>query len=184
MELTQEIVRELLDYDPETGKLYWRERNVKWFEDGYRTAQGNCNNWNGQHAGKEALATIDNYDYCYGEIFNKTYKAHRVIWLWFYGKWPDNQIDHLDGVTRNNRINNLNDKTQNENLKNQKFRKNNTSGFKGVCWDKRKNKWRAQIRADGKSKYLGLFSTSEQARAAYIEAATKLGFTERHIHGK
>ena len=85
----------------------------------------------------------------------------------------DEQVDHIDCNPLNNRRGNLRLATPSQNGTNQSRPKNNTSGFKGVHWDKRAKKWMATIRINGKKTYLGLFATPELAYAAYCEAALK-----------
>lgn len=82
-------------------------------------------------------------------------------------------IDHIDGNSLNNRRSNLRLATRQENNRNRKKSKNNTSGYKGVCFDKYKKKWVATIGVDGKVIWLGRFKTPELAYEAYCEAAIK-----------
>lgn len=86
------------------------------------------------------------------------------------GDWPTDQIDHINGDKGDNRIANLREATNAENNRNTGAGQANTSGFKGVCWDKAKGKWRAQIEIDGRGAHLGYFTTPE---AAYVASAAK-----------
>lgn len=95
---------------------------------------------------------------------------HRLL----MGNPPRKKVDHRDGNGLNNRRGNLRSATHAENICNQKTRTNNTSGFKGVSWNKRAGKWVANIRVDGKSQYLGLFVCPVEAHAAYCEASERL----------
>ena len=79
------------------------------------------------------------------------YLAHRLVWLYHYGEWPSDQIDHIDGDPLNNHIDNLRVVTNQENLKNQKLYINNTSGVAGVYFHKQHQKWRAEIRLTAKT---------------------------------
>ena len=183
-ELTAEIVRELLDCDITTGELTWRERDVKWFNDsGYGGAQGNCNRINARCFGKLAACKSKTTGYYYIRIFGKNYHAHRIIWLWYYGSWPDNQIDHLDGNPGNNCIENLADKTSTENQMNRKASSINTSGYPGVSFYKQTNKWRAGIKINKKSYHIGYFNSAEEAYEAWAVKAREMGFSERHVLG-
>ena len=83
------------------------------------------------------------------------------------------QVDHINGDGLDNRRSNLRLATNSQNLKNQGPHKDNCSGFKGVYWDKRAHKWRAQIRTDGKKTGLGYFTLKEDAARAYNDAASK-----------
>lgn len=84
------------------------------------------------------------------------------------------EVDHVDWNGLNNRRNNLRAATTSQNQYNQRLAKHNTSGFKGVSWNKRREKWRAQIRAGGTRLDLGLFPTREDAHAAYAKASAEL----------
>lgn len=131
-ELTQEIVRELLDYDPETGVLTWRERDLKWFKSGKNYSENLriANSWNTKWAGKQAFTTIDN-GYNIGFLLFKKVKAHRVIWLYVHGYMPI-YTDHVNGLRDDNRLVNLRAVTPSTNSKNTAMRKTNTSGYPGV----------------------------------------------------
>ena len=82
-------------------------------------------------------------------------------------------IDHIDGNPLNNRLSNLRICSQNDNNKNASIRKDNTSGYKGVYFDKISNKWKSSIQSNKKRIILGLFNTPEEAYAAYCEASKK-----------
>ena len=75
--ITQEIVKEFLDYDPDTGKLWWRNRARRWF-----SSDKQFKTWNSRYGGKEAFTALNSSDYYHGHILNKQYKAHRIIWLY------------------------------------------------------------------------------------------------------
>lgn len=103
--------------------------------------------------------------------------------------WPTISIDHINQVRDDNRIQNLREVSRSENQQNRGMSKNNNSGFKGISWHKKSNKWQAQIHFQGKRQHLGLFHTPEEASAAYQAAAEKF-HTHRPIvnnlydHGK
>lgn len=101
------------------------------------------------------------------------YKVHRIIWLYMTGEWPKAFIDHVNGDGLDNRWANLREATIAENAKNRRLNRNNTSGFKGVSFAKRANKYTAQVTANRKRVCLGFFDTPEDAYAAYCEAAKK-----------
>ena len=109
---------------------------------------------------------------------DKLYQIHRVIWAWHgYSLEPNQEIDHIDGNSLNNRIENLRAVTPKQNSENRKSaNKNSKSGEKGVSWAKNVKKWRAQIQNNGKVKNLGFYENIEEARAARI-AAEKECFT-------
>jgi hypothetical protein len=108
-----------------------------------------------------------NYGYIVIRINNKLYRAHRLVWLYIYGEFPENGIDHINGVKDDNRLSNLREASQKQNLLNVGIRSNNKSGYKGVCFDKPSNKWKAQARLNYKDACLGLFETPELASDAY-----------------
>lgn len=82
-----------------------------------------------------------------------------------------NEIDHIDGNKTNNQRKNLRSATRSQNARNRKIQSNNTSGFKGVCWDKDRNKYRAYIRVDYKLIHLGYFDDPIEAARVYDKAA-------------
>jgi hypothetical protein len=152
-DLTADYVREILAYDPDTGELTWRAT-----KSGRRSkTAGTAGVW-GNHGKRRRTITID------GVI----YKAHRVIWLWMTGEWPERDIDHEDRDSLNNRWKNLRLGTKVLNSRNRSMSRNNTSGTTGVFFDKAKktNPWRVEVW----STYIGVFPTktaaSKAARAA------------------
>lgn len=152
-ELTADRVRELLDYDPETGVLRWR------------VARGP------KKAGSVA-GTIDK-KYCVIKIDNRGYRAHRLAWLHTFGEWPDGVIDHRDGDGVTNALRNLRDVTRAVNNENQRrARADSRSGMLGVTVYG--DRFRARIRAAGKLRWLGIFDSADAAHAAYLSAKRQL----------
>ncbi|MBS0251219.1 MAG: HNH endonuclease [Proteobacteria bacterium] len=147
-------LRELLDYDPATGLFSWKRavgRNVKtdvWIA-GSKQSGG----------------------YLRIRIERQLYYAHRIAWFYMTGAWPPGDIDHVNGTRTDNRFANLREASRSENLRNKGMRANNTSGYKGVCFDKRKGQWRSTITVHKKQTHIGYFATPEQAYAAYCAAA-------------
>jgi hypothetical protein len=86
-------------------------------------------------------------------------------------------VDHIDHDKNNNDVSNLRWSTHSQNLMNMSKRSNTSSTYKGVCWEKQAQKWRANIRLDGKTKHLGRFENEVQAAVAYNDAAIQY-FTE------
>ena len=103
-------------------------------------------------------------------VNGKKYFAHRLIYLFHHGYIP-NFLDHIDRNGKNNKIENLREATLSQNIGNTKIRSDNTSGYRGVSWDKKANKWLAKITIFEKQKYLGYFSNPEAAYKAYCEVA-------------
>jgi len=160
-DLAASYVRELFDYDTETGNLISkvaRKRSI---------------------AGSVA-GGVDLRGYTIISVDNSLYKAHRLVWLHFYGDWPDGPIDHINGVKTDNRLSNLRLVTQVINLRNQKLRSTNSSGVCGVCWHKKRNKWMAYIYINYERKDLGLFEDKEDAIAARKQAEFAYGFHPNH----
>jgi len=116
--------------------------------------------------------------YRHVRVNGKLYRAHRLIWLLVHKVWPENQIDHIDGNSLNNRLENLRDVTHAENGRNQKKRKTNTSGHTGV--GRFRDKWKAQIAVSGRVIYLGLFTDLDEAVTARKAAEVKYNFHANH----
>lgn len=164
---TPEVLRELLVYEPETGKLFWKERMESWFK-----SRQNCAAWNGKNAGNEAF-TASMIGYRVGTVLARRQLAHRVAWAIYYGHLPDGEIDHINGARSDNRICNLRDATHQQNCCNSARRLDNTSGYKGVIRFRDGIRWQALIMSGGKTAHIGLFDTPEAAHEAYCEAAKK-----------
>lgn len=148
--LTQERLRALLDYDPETGIFRWREARS-----GTKPGVAGCPNKRGY------LRICIDY---------KLYYSHRLAWFYVHGEWPP-EIDHRDLDKKNNRIGNLRVATRFQNNANVPKKRDNTSGLKGAYFDNRRGHWAAAIKIRGRGKFLGYFPTKEAAHAAYARAA-------------
>jgi hypothetical protein len=168
MKLTQDIVKELLYYNPETGEFIWKTRDIKWF-----SCEKYQKWWNTRFSGKIA-GSQDKNGYTIIKSGGKNYKSHRIVWLYVYGYLPTNQIDHINGNPSDNRIKNLRESTQKENSRNMKIMRNNGVGYKGVSFDKPSNKYRARIRNDSREIFLGNFETPKEAHNAYCKKAQEL----------
>ena len=154
-------IKKYLRYDAETGKIFWKLNKDS-------AKAGNEAGWGG----------IEHYHRL--EINGKRYYAHRIAWLLTYGSWPEYHIDHINGNKKDNRLTNLRDVSITENARNKKIYKNNTSGTIGVCFDKSKQGYVANITINGKYKNLGLFKNKEEAIAARAAANIKYNFHENH----
>lgn len=176
-----EFLRKLLRYEPETGRLFWRERTTDMFEDGVRfSADQNCRRWNALLAGKEAFTAGKRGDYKRGSIFKRTNLAHRVCWAIHFGRWPLFDVDHVNGDKWDNRIVNLRDISSGENMKNMPRRRDNSSGVTGVYWCGRDNRWCAHIRINGRGKNLGSFNEFDDAVSARKAAEREYNFSSGH----
>ena len=159
--LTQEQLKEILHYCPETGIF---TRKIK-------TSHKKV----GQVFGCKGRA-----GYLSSSIDGKVYKSHRLAFLYMTGSFPLEQVDHINQVKHDNRWENLRDVTAGENLKNQSMQRRNTSGCTGVRWDEARQKWNAQISADGKMKWLGRFDCIDDAIKVRRAAEIKYGYHENH----
>lgn len=174
----QGVLRQLLSYDPETGKLFWKERGPEWFGSSTRfSAETQAKQWNTRYAGMEAFTSVGADGYLKGTIEGVYYLAHRVIWKMETGDDPD-EIDHVNGCKLNNEFANLRDVPRDINAKNLAVRRDNQSGVVGVF--KRGPTWWAHIRHDGGMKHLGTFKTIEEAKAARKAAEVAYGFHPNH----
>ena len=155
--ITQVRLKELLHYDPETGLFTWlvsRRGGAAGSKAGYKRPDGYI---------------------CIG-MEKLRYHAGRLAWLYVHGRWPEVEIDHINGIPGDNRIENLREATRLENSQNIRLSMKNTSGFPGVSYRKKCKfrKWRAQIRVNTKKIELGNFSTAEEAGMAYAKAKATL----------
>ncbi len=175
-----EVLRQLLRYEPDTGKLFWLPRGPEMFKDGYRTASGNCTNWNARYSGSEAFTALDRNGYRHGTVFNVHYMAHRLAWVLHYGIAPVDQIDHINGDAQDNRIVNLRSVSQAQNMRNLKQAKNNTSGVTGVRWRQDTGKWETRVIVQGRRVFSGSFSSMEEAISARRAAEAAHGYHPNH----
>lgn len=170
MSISVEQLREFLNYDPETGALFWRERPASSKADRI---------FNATHAGNRAYEE-QHRGYTRISLMGKRYKTHRVAWALHYGEWPEDQIDHINGVRSDNRIKNLRPATNRQNAMNMKRPDTNMSGVMGVNWDKTKRKWVASICVEGKRICLGHFDLFADAVSVRKEAEARYGFHPNH----
>jgi len=165
-----EVLRQLLRYEPDTGKLFWLPRPASMFLGGR-----NCAAWNSRCAGKEALNS-QSKGYLHGTLNCVTVQTHRIAWAVHYGAWPDGLIDHRDGDGTNNRLANMRVGDSVMNGRNMKIGKANTSSVVGVTWHKDAGKWMAQIVVHRKRVHLGLHRSFADAVAARRAAEIENGF--------
>lgn len=180
-DITPENLRQLLRYDPETGKLFWLKRDAALFRPGNnKNPVSRAQAWNKVNAGNEALAFVNSASgYLHGMIGKKLVYAHRAAYIITYGTVPD-EIDHINGNRTDNRLENLRAVDRKENTKNTRRAVLNTSGTSGVHLDKRTAKWIAQINVDGRRRHLGVFLTRDDAVAARKAAETRFGYHPNH----
>jgi hypothetical protein len=161
--LTQERLKEILHYCPETGVFTWLK---------------------GQYRGSVAGCVIRNpktgKTYRYLGIRYRIYATHRLAFLYVTGDFPKENVDHKDGNGINNAWDNLRETSHADNQKNQRKYASNTSGITGVSWSKSKNRWCSCISVKGKNKNLGRFRSKEEAIAARKVAEVLYGYHENH----
>lgn len=154
-DLTVERLRELLDYDPDTGLFTWRVRTRNSVKFG------------------DVAGCFSSTGYWQIQIDGRKHRAHRLAWLYVTGEWPTSDLDHINGIRDDNRIANLRAATRSENGQNQREpQSHNKVGYLGV--HSHQGKFRAIIILDGKKKHIGCFPTPEAAHAAYLEAKRRL----------
>lgn len=177
------IIRSLLRYDGETGRLYWLPRTAStWRSLGRIYTGSEIQYWNRRFAGAEAFKKPVGGGYLCGHLIERREYAHRIVWAWHHASWPDGEIDHIDGSTDNNRIENLRVVSRAENCRNIAASSRNKSGFVGVSFSRKSNKWAATIQVSGRQKWLGYFSTKQDAIAARLKANEDHGY--HHNHGR
>lgn len=162
--ITQERLKELLEYNEATGYFTWKASLCS------RRREGDI-------VGKDNKAYLN---YISITIDNNKYKLHRLVWLYVYGHMPNGQIDHINQIRKDNRLVNLREVNNIENSRNHTMNKNNISGVTGVHWDRGRNKWMAYIKVDYKRIHLGRFTSKEEAIAARAHAEQLYGFHENH----
>lgn len=174
-----EELRQLLRYEPETGKLFWLPRSEADFKDSRRGRKHDAISWNSRFAGRVA-GTVCSGGYIKVSIFDRRYGAHRLAWMLHYGASPVGVIDHINGRTDDNRIANLRDVTQLENSRNARLSSNNTSGVNGVSWKRERGMWSAWIMHDGRQVHLGYFASKAEAAAARAAADAACMYHPNH----
>lgn len=162
--LPVEYLKECLDYNPETGQAFWKERPRLHFSSDRIWRKSNT-----QYAGKTAGYVNGVTGRMMIKVADVDLLLHRVVFAIHYSYWPKDQLDHKDGNHLNNRIVNLREASNAQNLKNRKKHVTNKSGYTGVT--ARGKRWISQICVDNKVMHLGMFDTPEDAYTAYCRAA-------------
>jgi hypothetical protein len=150
--LTQQRLKELVHYDPDTGVFTWlvdRSDKVK--------------------AGDVAGGSNLSHGYRRLCIDYKIYQQHRLAFLYMEGKFPDRLVDHINGIRSDNRWCNLRHADGFGNAQNSAIRSDNTSGHPGIWKPKNKNKWVVQVR----NKHVGYCGSFEEAKKMYQQYAIK-----------
>ena len=151
---TREYLASLFSYDPETGLI------TRLVTRGYNARAGDT----------AGCVNSGSDDYICVKLGGKILRAHRLAYFLHTGEIPK-ELDHHDGDKQNNKFTNLRLATRSQNQRNIPRMRNNTSGFKGVCYHRAKGKFQASLKASGRKIHLGLFDTAEAAARAYDMAA-------------
>lgn len=164
--MTPKIVREYLDYNPETGHMTWK------------TKKHSKKVIVGERAG--SISTSNRHRVL--RLLGRLYPEHRLIWLHYYGSWPTNHIDHDNHDEQDNKIKNLKDVTQRRNNMNSSRRADNSTGQVGVWLNKlnRYKKYMAELSLDGKRVHYSSHYTLEEAITARKSAERDWGFHPNH----
>ena len=161
LEVNQKLLHELFDYCD--GELHWKVSPKPLVNIG------------------DIAGHIEARGYKVIKIFGKKYKSHRLVFMYHHGYFPK-RVDHIDGNRFNNHVENLREVTASQNSQNSKFRKNNTSGYKNVFFEKRNQKWRVVLRVNGVNKSFGYYKDIELADLVATEARDKFcGQYARHF---
>jgi len=154
--ITKNEIKSLLHYQPETGLFTCISKR------------------RGSKIG-DIVGYLRKDGYLQINILGRSYASHRLAWLYMFGEFPKNDIDHIDGCKTNNRICNLRDVTRAQNHQNHRTaHKDNASGYLGVHFYKKKNKYGSRIFIGGKDIWLGYFDTPQTAHEAYLNAKRNL----------
>lgn len=153
--IIKELTQQLLNYDAKTGVFTWRQD------------RGNGRIKRGARAGSKRT---DGYREI--RINRRPLMEHRIAWFLCHGELPECQLDHINRIRDDNRLENLRIAPENatHNNQNRKVGRNNTSGCKGVMWDKRLNKWIVRLKSKGRSLYFGVYASFDDAVTARIAA--------------
>ncbi len=161
--ITQERLKELLHYDPETGVFTRKTRTSNCVSIG--DIAGNTRKKDGYHVIR---------------VRGGRYPAHRLAFLYMEGDFPTHHVDHINHIRHDNRWCNLRHVKRDDNLKNRTLQKNNSSGINGVHWHKCKNKWAVAIGVNKKKVYIGTFMSFFDACCARKSAEVMYGFHANH----
>lgn len=142
-----ERLHELLEYDPETGEMFWKRR---------------------------VAGTLNGEGYLQVRVEGQSLLLHRVAFALMTGRFPEDEVDHDNRDRADNRWENLKESTRSQNMHNAGMLSNNTSGVKGVCWHRGRKAWHARIVVRGATHHLGYFADIADASKAYDAAKLQL----------
>ena len=153
--ISADILRRLFRYEPETGEFFHLTRAARRVKIG------------------DVAGSVNSQGYRQIRIQGRTYKAHRLAWLYVYGAWPHSNPDHINGRRSDNRMANLRLASRSQNLANSSVWRRGKDIPKGVS-SRKSGRWIARVQRGGKSHFLGSFSSLAEASAAYAAAAHQL----------
>lgn len=145
-----------ISYESETGNFFWNVNS------GSRAKIG------------QKLGSYDMYGYLTVRINKKSYKLHRLAWFYVHKIWPENDVDHINGIRNDNRLCNLRCASRKTNLENRTCKSESETGLYGAYYDKRKRKYYSAISHHNIKIHLGMFESAQEAHNAYIDAKQKL----------
>lgn len=172
------FLEKILRFDPESGKLFWKERPASMFAEGKHSAAHTCAKWNSSFAGKEALTARHGAGYRHGSVLGVNALAHRVIWKLVTDE-DAVEVDHIDGNRSNNQLSNLRSVSREVNRRNAARHRDSVTGVTGVRRAIHGG-WQAHITVDYRITCLGTFPTIEEATAARKAAEAKHKFHPNH----
>jgi HNH endonuclease/AP2 domain len=174
-DITPELLRQLIRFDEVSGEYFWVPRPRSMFK-----TNAAFMSFNSRFAGKPALNTSNGLGYLRSRFFGARHQAHRVVWAYHYGEWPEFEIDHINGNRADNRIENLRAVNAAANMQNKKVYRNNKSGVSGVFRRPTSGRWQVSIAANGKRIGLGTYECFEEAVAVRKAAEVTHGFHANH----
>lgn len=157
-ELTQQELKSALSYDPETGvftRIFIRGGG------------------NRRYLG-EVVGGRDKDGYIVMRVNGKKYKAHRLAFLYMTGSFPKKLVDHIDRDPANNAWSNLREADDSDNARNRRMRSDNKSGYKGVHWNTKAQKWRATYMVRGRAITIGFYDCAKEANEHYIRETRRV----------
>lgn len=154
-ELLYHKAKECLSYDPDTGVF-------KWARDGKIVKAG------------DVAGGLDKDGYLIITVAGRPIKAHRLAWYFVFGVVPKKTIDHINRIRNDNRICNLREASMLQQMNNIGMLKRNKSGFVGVFWSKKQQKWQAQLTINNRRYHVGMFNDPNEASIKRSEMKERL----------
>lgn len=174
--ITQEQLKSLVHYDPDTGIFTWLQKPVN------GTGRNNSAKWNKRYAGSRvgSIGKHCNKRYYSAGIMGKKMYLHRLAWLYITGNHPEDVIDHINGDTLDNRFENLRSTSKSQNQKNSQLDHRNKTGISGVWFCNRLKKYICYITSFNKRKYLGSYADFDEAVKVRRKAELEHNFHPNH----